>query len=212
MTDLETRLRHAGEDLRLDRPVSDVLAHGNKLRRRHRIIGVSAASGALIAAAALAPVVATLGGGQQLSPADSTRRTSDASATAVPSSRPEVPKSAAQRAALADGEVTRAEYRAGFDRLVACMAARGAGLAAVDTTETVIDYSVMDRDLIAYDDCYAAEFKQLDIEWQVAHSEQSDGARHLRQCLRRLDLPPGRSIAERIEILESAGYSIADCD
>jgi hypothetical protein len=59
MTDLETRLRQAGDDLRLDRPVEDVIARGTALRRRRRLSQAVVASGAVIAAAALVPVLAS---------------------------------------------------------------------------------------------------------------------------------------------------------
>lgn len=76
--------------------------------------------------------------------------------------------SSAQREALADGVVTRDEYVAGLDRYIACMEASGWSVAVGDRSAEVIEYSI---EAISGDDdarCYAAEFFELDMGWQVS--------------------------------------------
>jgi hypothetical protein len=81
--------------------------------------------------------------------------------------------SAAQSEALADGEVTREEYAAGFDRYVACMADLGFAVDRLDTGEDVISYVIPGNagHSGAANRCYEAEFQELDMIWQVAHAE-----------------------------------------
>lgn len=79
--------------------------------------------------------------------------------------------SALQDASLADGVVTREEYRAGYERFAACMDEAGFPLAFVDTSETVIQYSTTQE---AESDgasprCYTREFEEVDISWQIAN-------------------------------------------
>lgn len=86
---------------------------------------------------------------------------------ATPASEPE--PSAEQQAALEDGTVTESEYRDGFSRYAACMRDAGYPLGGVDESGTIIDYS---NDLEAVTSgvegsCYAREFEQLDIGWQI---------------------------------------------
>ncbi len=79
--------------------------------------------------------------------------------------------SEAQAAALADGVVTREEYVAGLDRYIACMEASGWSVGVVDREAEVIEYSI---EAISGDDdarCYAAEFYELDMGWQVSREE-----------------------------------------
>ncbi|GAA1725542.1 hypothetical protein [Microcella frigidaquae] len=79
-----------------------------------------------------------------------------------------VEASAAQRDALADGVVTREEYLAGLDRYVACMEASGWSVAVIDREADVVDYRI---EAISGDDdarCYAAEFMELDMGWQLS--------------------------------------------
>jgi hypothetical protein len=62
MTDLETRLRSAGEDLRLDRPVTQVIARGAVLRRRRRSRVALAAAAAVTAVVVPASALLEAGG------------------------------------------------------------------------------------------------------------------------------------------------------
>jgi hypothetical protein len=81
-----------------------------------------------------------------------------------------VEASAAQAAALADGIVDEAEYRAGLDRYIACMAEAGFTVDVLDTAEPIARY-VIGNDAVldgADERCYAAEFREIDIEWQIS--------------------------------------------
>jgi hypothetical protein len=84
--------------------------------------------------------------------------------------------SAAQQAALADGVVTREEYRAGFDRYVACMTDLGFPVSLSGTDLEVISYAIPGDagSSGAANRCYEAEFQLVDIEWQLAHPQRSE--------------------------------------
>ena len=88
-------------------------------------------------------------------------------------SAPAVPPapSAEQSAAMADGIVTKAEYRAGFDRYAECMTAGGHPVDVIDTTQTVIRYvnSGASVESGVEGRCYALEFALLDPAWQGAN-------------------------------------------
>ena len=90
--------------------------------------------------------------------------------------------SAAQLAELSDGQVTRAEYDAAFDRFAICMATAGFPIASIDRAGTIIQYSLTGDSVHAGADtqCYAAEFEQVDIAWQIAHIDPSESTDHLR--------------------------------
>ena len=79
--------------------------------------------------------------------------------------------SQAQAEAMADGQVTEDEYRAGFNRYSECMTEAGYPLAFVDTTGTVIGYSNPSEAVTSGEEgrCYALEFGQIDPAWQVAN-------------------------------------------
>lgn len=81
------------------------------------------------------------------------------------------PASAAQLAELADGEVSRAEYEAAFDRFASCMAAAGHPLQGSNRTTTIIQYALSGASVQAGADtqCYNAEYQEVDIAWQQAH-------------------------------------------
>lgn len=76
--------------------------------------------------------------------------------------------SQAQRDALADGVVTREEYVAGLDRYIACMEENGWSVAVIDREAEVIGYRI--QAIAGMDDakCYAAEFYELDMGWQIS--------------------------------------------
>jgi len=83
------------------------------------------------------------------------------------------PTSAAQIAELADGQVTRDEYVAAFDRFSACMTAAGEPLMGVDKNGTLILYRVTNESVDAEIDahCYEPEFQHVDAGWQIAHED-----------------------------------------
>jgi hypothetical protein len=83
--------------------------------------------------------------------------------------RPETPQaSAEQAAALADGIVDEAEYRAGLARYVACMADAGFTVDVLDTDEPIARY-VISHEAVqdgADERCYVSEFRDIDMLWQ----------------------------------------------
>lgn len=81
-------------------------------------------------------------------------------------------KSSAQAAELADGRVTQDEYNAAFDRYDSCMAKTGMALIGIDRSGTVIKYSTVSEAVYsAARQCYEVEFKDVDVEWQIANQD-----------------------------------------
>ena len=82
--------------------------------------------------------------------------------------------SSEQAAALADGEVTEAEYHAQFDRYAECMNDAGYPLGSIDKTGTVITAVRSEAAVTSGSDsrCYALEFEQVDTAWQSSHAPQ----------------------------------------
>lgn len=169
MNELEERLRGVGGDLQLDLPVAVVMARGDVLRRRRRVLQVGVASGAVVVIAAMSSL-AGFGGQDPGAGPGASERPSVAGSTqgGEPGVRP---LSREQLAALEGGHVTRSEYRAGFSRLVACMESRGGQLTDVHVVKGVFEYSyaATPANEKAYGYCYRHEFEQLDILWQLAH-------------------------------------------
>lgn len=81
--------------------------------------------------------------------------------------------SAAQRAALTDGVVTRSEYLAAFQRFQGCMTARGQSLGVVPDSSLFVAYGV--PDVFVGDACGRAEFDQVSAAWETEHPAP-DGA------------------------------------
>ena len=80
---------------------------------------------------------------------------------------PAAPQSAAQKAAVADGVITRQEYVAGWQRLAACVAQ--AGFDMVPPSTDVVEYpvGVSSETQAVYDhDCWPREYKRVDEIWQ----------------------------------------------
>ncbi|PPH96806.1 hypothetical protein C5C56_13725 [Rathayibacter sp. AY1D1] len=93
---------------------------------------------------------------------------------ATPAAAPEA--SAEQQAALEDGTVTEDEYRAGFTRYAACMLAADYPLSIIDESGPIIDYT-NNVDAVTSGvegSCYAKEFGQLDMGWQIQQEPQGD--------------------------------------
>lgn len=88
-------------------------------------------------------------------------------------SAPAVPPapSAEQSAAMADGTVAEAEYRAGFERYSKCMIDGGHPVDVIDTTQRVIRYVNSSASVHSGVEghCYALEFALLDAAWQGAN-------------------------------------------
>lgn len=79
--------------------------------------------------------------------------------------------SAYQSAAMADGTVTDAEYRAGFERYTTCMADGGHPVDVIDSSRTIIHYVNSGASVQSGVEgrCYALEFALLDMAWQGAN-------------------------------------------
>ncbi|MFF2274113.1 hypothetical protein ACFVTX_17695 [Agromyces sp. NPDC058136] len=86
---------------------------------------------------------------------------------AAPATKPE--PSQAQLEALGDGTVTETEYRDGYARYSACMRDAGYPLVFVDEGGPIIRYSNISEAVDSGEEegCYASEFEQLDIDWQI---------------------------------------------
>jgi hypothetical protein len=121
--------------------------------------------------------------------------------------------SADRAAALADGLVDRAEYRAGFERFRACMTESGYTVDVLDDSGTIIDARYLSE---ATDDgtdarCYDTEFREVDESWQVAHQdERTDGAL-LDACLRENGLVVPETRHEKVMALAEAGVDFGSC-
>ncbi|WAB83458.1 hypothetical protein OVN20_10370 [Microcella daejeonensis] len=89
-------------------------------------------------------------------------------AWSAPPAAPEA--SGTQQEALADGVVTREEYLAGLDRYQACIEAAGWFFMVVDRDAPIVEFSFEAGAVGDGSDlrCYAAEFEQVDIAWQIS--------------------------------------------
>ena len=76
-----------------------------------------------------------------------------------------------QQVALQDGQITRAEYEAAFDRFAQCMADADYPVIGIDRSGTVIRYSTSAAATEAGAEaiCYETEFARTDEAWQLAN-------------------------------------------
>jgi hypothetical protein len=79
-------------------------------------------------------------------------------------------------AAIADGEVTEAEYNAQFDRFSECMTAGGYPLGSINKFDKIFTASIPGAAATSgvYDRCYAEHFFDVDIAWQSSQAPQTD--------------------------------------
>lgn len=87
------------------------------------------------------------------------------------SAPPAAPESSeVQQEALADGNVTREEYLAGLDRYQACIEAAGWFFTIIDRDAPIVEFTFEAGAVGDGSDlrCYAAEFEQVDIAWQIS--------------------------------------------
>jgi hypothetical protein len=77
--------------------------------------------------------------------------------------------SAAQTAVMADGIVTRSEYLASYNRYAGCMTAAGYPLPSVSDDYVYYPFAITDDAVSSGADarCYASEFKEVDMTWQL---------------------------------------------
>jgi hypothetical protein len=107
--------------------------------------------------------------------------------------------SAAQRAEVADGVVTFDEYQAAFQRLKACMAAKGYTMEPATLKNEVIQAPYRDTgdsDKV-YTACYSLEYAFVDSEWQTYRENFGKEAGYLAECLREHGVEPGVTYDER---------------
>jgi hypothetical protein len=82
---------------------------------------------------------------------------------------PTLSPSAAVRAAIADGTVTRDEYVAAFNQYLGCMAAAGYTISGYDESAPVIKYWNSEASVAsgAENRCYVTQFRAVDSLWQT---------------------------------------------
>lgn len=108
--------------------------------------------------------------------------------------------SEAQQKAIADNEITREEYDAGFRKFEACMEKGGNALAGVEFINSVYEYSYgADKDPKIEAKCYGTNFAKIDMLWQTRPEveEQSETSRADKWCLRKHGIEPAKTMAER---------------
>lgn len=118
-----------------------------------------------------------------------------------------------QTAAMADGEVSEAEYHAQFDRYSECMTAAGYPLDGVNKSGTVIRYLNSGAAVSsgAEGRCYAQEFHQIDMTWQSAHQDNSETDQMFRACLEAEGITPGSDAASVWKQIQAAGIDPVTC-
>ena len=229
MIDEQLRERmHATAD-RLDRspvPLHDIRVAGRTIIRRRRarrvVIGVATTAAAVTAFA----VAGTAGAPLSEGPPAVTATESGApdgpdippelgSGVEITYGRAATP-SPGQRAALADGRVTGAEYRTGFAAYRSCMADRGHDLGGVIDTRLRITYTVPDAAVESGDDalCYDRHWVGLDSAWQSAHQDEITARQALTRvnaCLVLAGAEVARTPEEIPDRLRDAGLTQKDC-
>lgn len=119
--------------------------------------------------------------------------------------------SAEQAAEIADGAVAITEYEAAYRRYLGCMSQAGIEVVETGKDRTVYEFAVPESGSDADAICYAREFEQVDIAWQIAHQDESESTDHLRACLRRHGVDPAATVDEIVVQMEAAGISPGDC-
>jgi hypothetical protein len=139
------------------------------------------------------------------------------SAETSPSPTPTItaaaPMSAAQKAAVADGKVTYAEYQAGFRRYVACEAKAGYIVSSSGQLNEVYQYLVPAPAVKSGVDarCYASEFKEIDTIWQLSRADTSPQAAAYRVCLIKAGITPAKTETEMYFQLRKAKIDPTKC-
>lgn len=102
----------------------------------------------------------------------------------------EQPPSAEQKAALADGVVTRDEYETAFRSYRSCVEGTGQTLVVTDMDAEIIDYYQALGDEEAERGCYTMHFMEVDIEWQLAHEDLRPDIEFYANCLQEHGIEP----------------------
>ncbi len=121
--------------------------------------------------------------------------------------------SAAQAAALADGEVSEMEYQDAFDRYEACMIAAGAPLVRVDRSGVIISYANVGDAVTsgAEGRCYALEFSGVDVAWQARNEDTSETAKVIGDCLTARGITPEPTLEARTRQLDAIPLTFLEC-
>lgn len=119
-----------------------------------------------------------------------------------------------QDAEVADGTVTRAEYRVAYSRYQGCMAE--AGFPSYEVLDDSVRYDTGSGgvNVTASDRCYDREFSDVDILWQSENPESGgDGypAAVLRYCLTVTGNTPQATAEEMLAQLLALKINPADC-
>lgn len=105
--------------------------------------------------------------------------------------------SADQAAALEDGVVTREEYEAGFRRFEACMTELGIELLDVDMDAPVLSASYLTQGTVEEENCFYAEFGQIDTSWQIENNDHSADVAALVSCLEANGVQPAHDVDDK---------------
>jgi hypothetical protein len=126
---------------------------------------------------------------------------------------PVVQQSPAQRAALADGNVTRDEYIAGYNRYSGCMSALGHPIGTVPESAVEISYAIADEGVNSGADatCYRREFAAVDTGWQIEVEQTPIAVASMTDCLVRLHQVPGATPELMIHQLDTVSLGLVTC-
>ena len=127
---------------------------------------------------------------------------------------PSVEISAEQKAALADGVAETSEYQEGFRRFQACLLEEGYELR--DITEDqygFINAGIPDAAVKSglNEKCYEHQWKFLDIDWQMAHSDHSPSTEAMRSCLLAEGITPKENADDVTQQFKDAALSFDEC-
>jgi len=119
---------------------------------------------------------------------------------------PDAAPSAAQKAALADGSVTRDEYEAGYLRALGCMGQAGFDMIPVPLNELVLHAGTSGAEDPTWShSCYPREFKQIDSVWQLEIEKAATA------CLARIGVTPAHDGTEWDDQLSQHGLTPQEC-
>lgn len=101
---------------------------------------------------------------------------------------PAAPMSPEHEAAIADNQVTREEYEAGFRRFATCMDGAGGDLRSSDMNDDEISYSYTTVKI--HDRCYDAEYREIDAMWQLDNIDYAPTIAAFSTCLEAVSATP----------------------
>lgn len=118
-----------------------------------------------------------------------------------------------QLAEMADGVVTAEEYHAAFGRYAACVAEGGFEVEVLGEEYGLIEARLLYEAVEAGVDgpCYDAEYRLVDMQWQLDHIDTSSTAEVARRCLLTHGLEVPEHYADMVSELEANGVSFGTC-